>query len=40
MRDDARVVEWSGAKRYPGEGADALDSPGVRIVVEVIKGYL
>lgn len=34
--DDARVVEWSGAKRYPGEGADALDSPGVWITVERI----
>jgi Holliday junction resolvase RusA-like endonuclease len=35
-RDDARVVEWSGAKRYPGEGEDALHVPGVRIRIEVI----
>ena len=26
--DDARVVELRTAKRYPGEGADALDVPG------------
>lgn len=36
-QDDARVVEWSGAKRYPNEGIDALDSPGVRIFIEVIE---
>lgn len=35
-QDDARVVEWFGAKRYPGEGLDALDSPGVRIRIEAI----
>ena len=34
--DDARVVEWYGAKRYPGEGDDALDAPGCVIVVEHI----
>jgi crossover junction endodeoxyribonuclease RusA len=34
--DDARVVEWIGAKRFPGEGDGALSSPGVRIVVERI----
>jgi crossover junction endodeoxyribonuclease RusA len=26
--DDARVVECRSAKRYPGEGPDALDVPG------------
>lgn len=36
-RDDARVVEWSGAKVFPGEHPDALPSPGVRIRVEVIS---
>lgn len=36
IRDDARIVEWSGAKRFPGEGSDALDAPGVRISVEVV----
>lgn len=35
-KDDARVVEWVGAKRYPGEGEGALDEPGVRITIEVI----
>lgn len=34
--DDARVVEWIGAKRYPGEGDGALASPGVRIVVDIL----
>lgn len=36
-QDDARVVEWSGAKRYPLEGPDSLESPGVRIFIEVIE---
>ena len=36
-KDDARVVECTAAKRYPGEGDDALDSPGCVIVVEVIE---
>lgn len=31
--DDAQVVEWSGAKRYPGEGADALPHIGAIIRV-------
>lgn len=35
-RDDARVVECAAAKRYPGEGADALDAPGVVIEIEPI----
>lgn len=36
-KDDARVVEYSRvAKVYPGEDPEALDRPGVRIVVEVI----
>lgn len=35
-RDDARVVECLAAKRYPGEGEDALDVPGAVIVVEVL----
>lgn len=34
--DDARVVECIAAKRYPGEGDDALNSPGCVIYVEVI----
>ena len=34
--DDARVVECTAAKRYPGEGEDALDSPGCVIYVEVL----
>lgn len=34
--DDARVVEWTGAKRYPREGDDALHIPGARIIVEAI----
>ncbi|QNR96010.1 RusA family crossover junction endodeoxyribonuclease [Stenotrophomonas sp. 169] len=33
-RDDARVVECTAAKRYPGEGADALDAPGCVIEIE------
>lgn len=32
-RDDARVVETFAAKRYPGEGLDALDVPGAVILV-------
>ena len=35
-RDDARVVECWSAKRYPGEGEDALPVPGCRITVEVL----
>lgn len=36
-KDDARVVEYSRlAKVYPGEDPEALDRPGVRIVVERI----
>lgn len=34
--DDARVVEWIGAKRYPGEGEGALSAPGVLITVEAM----
>lgn len=34
--DDARVVEWIGAKRYPGEGDGALSAPGVLITVEAM----
>lgn len=36
--DDARVVEWSGAKRYPGEGEGALAVPGCWIEVWTIRG--
>jgi Holliday junction resolvase RusA-like endonuclease len=37
-RDDARVVEYERlAKVYPGEDPEALDVPGVRIVVSVIE---
>ena len=32
-RDDAQVVEWTGAKRYPGEGPDALPSIGAVVRV-------
>lgn len=35
-RDDARVVEWSGAKVFPMEHPEALASPGVRVVIEVV----
>lgn len=28
IEDDARVVELAAAKRFPGEGEDALESPG------------
>jgi Holliday junction resolvase RusA-like endonuclease len=36
-RDDARVVEYSRtAKVYPGEDPEALDRPGVRIIVEAL----
>lgn len=35
-RDDARVVECRAAKRYPGEGAHALDAPGCVIEIERI----
>lgn len=33
-RDDARVIECTSAKRYPGEGMDALDAPGCAIEIE------
>lgn len=33
-RDDARVIECAAAKRYPGEGRDALDAPGCVIEIE------
>lgn len=33
-RDDARVVECTASKRYPGEGMDALDAPGCVIEIE------
>ncbi|MBD7952696.1 RusA family crossover junction endodeoxyribonuclease [Stenotrophomonas sp. Sa5BUN4] len=33
-RDDARVVECTASKRYPGEGVDALDAPGCVIEIE------
>jgi len=37
-KDDARVVEYSRlAKVFPGEDPEALDSPGVRIVVERLE---
>lgn len=36
-RDDARVVEYTRvAKVYPGEDPEALEVPGVRIVIELI----
>lgn len=38
-RDDARVVEYTRlAKVYPNEDAEALDAPGVRIVIELMEG--
>jgi Holliday junction resolvase RusA-like endonuclease len=37
-KDDARVVEYARlAKVYPGEDPEALDAPGVRIVVELLE---
>lgn len=37
-KDDARVVEYSRlAKVYPGEDPEALDAPGVRIMIEPIE---
>lgn len=33
-RDDARVIECTAAKRYPGEGVDALDTPGCVIEIQ------
>lgn len=37
-RDDARVVEYTRlAKVYPNEDAEALDAPGVRIVIELME---
>lgn len=37
-RDDARVVEYERlAKAYPGEDAEALDSPGVRIEIREME---
>jgi crossover junction endodeoxyribonuclease RusA len=37
-RDDARVVEYARlAKVYPGEDPEALEAPGVRIVVELME---
>lgn len=37
IRDDSRIVEYSRlAKVFPGEDPEALDCPGVRIVIEVI----
>lgn len=36
--DDSRVVDCSRlAKVFPGEDTEALDSPGVRIMIEAIK---
>lgn len=36
--DDARVVEYARlAKVFPREGTDALESPGVTIVIEVLR---
>lgn len=35
--DDARVVECFSAKRYPGEGPDAMEAPGVVIRIERIS---
>jgi len=36
-RDDARVVECTAAKRYPGEGVDALDAPGCVIEISRVE---
>lgn len=33
-RDDARVIECTAAKRYPGEGQLALDAPGCVIEIQ------
>jgi crossover junction endodeoxyribonuclease RusA len=37
IEDDARVVYLLAAKVYPGEGANSLDVPGVRIWIEEFK---
>lgn len=37
-KDDARVVECIAAKRYPGEGADALGVPGCVIEISRLDG--
>jgi crossover junction endodeoxyribonuclease RusA len=37
--DDARVVVLYCAKRYPGEGPGALESPGVRIHVKPMAEF-
>lgn len=39
-QDDARVVDCISGKRYPGEGSDALDRPGVVIRIESIRDGL
>jgi len=39
-RDDARVIECIAAKRYPGEGADALDAPGCVIEIATVAENL
>ena len=36
--DDARVIACHAFKRYPGEGIDALDSPGAVIEIWEVKG--
>lgn len=37
IRDDARIQEYARvAKVYPGEDPEALDAPGVRIIIEQI----
>lgn len=36
--DDGRIVECRAAKRYPGEGPDALPRPGARIVIRSAEG--
>lgn len=38
--DDARVVELTTAKRYPGEGDSALSRPGVVIKIQPIRDGL
>lgn len=36
IEDDARIVSTLSAKRYPNEGPDALDSPGVVIRIDQV----
>lgn len=36
-RDDSRVVECTARKVFPGEDAESLSAPGVRIVIDLLE---